>query len=59
MGLCRSTGVKVTSCQSWRFEKKFWSAGDKESQSPLAVTRSAAARGLSGMHVKLTDRQED
>ena len=21
VGLCRSTGVKVTSCQSWRFEK--------------------------------------
>ena len=23
VGLCRSTGVKVTSCQSWRFDKKF------------------------------------
>ena len=21
MGLCRSTGIKITSCQSWRFEK--------------------------------------
>ena len=22
MGLCRSTGCKITSCQSWRFDKK-------------------------------------